>query len=137
MIMIIVRPIRNNDAEVFIKFAFTAGIGMTSMPKNREQLHKKIIDSEMSFSKDIQKPGNEEYLFVLEDLATGSIGGTCGINSKTGFVQPKYFYRIETEQNDSAILSAPQQIPVMNVVSYRDASSEICSLYLLPEFRRE
>lgn len=135
--MIIVRPIKQSDAESFIQLAFTAGIGMTSMPKNREILLEKITASERAFSNDVTQPGAEEYLFVLEDLTTGEIGGTCGINAKTGCGQPKYFYQIEKEQQFSKVLSEPQQIMLMRPVCYRDAPSEICSLYLLPEYRKE
>lgn len=135
--MIIVRPIKGSDAEAFIKLAFTAGVGMTSMPKNRDILLKKIAASERSFSSPVSQPGFEEYLFVLQDLVTSEIGGTCGINAKTGLEQPKYFYQMETKQKESTILSEPQQIPLMSPVCYRNTSSEICSLYLLPEYRRE
>lgn len=135
--MIVIRPITNNDTEAFINFAFTAGIGMTSMPKNREVLQKRVADSEKSFSKEVQETGDEEYLFVMEDLKTRTIGGTCGINAKTGISLPKYFYHVEVKEKYSPHLSMPQQIPQMSPVSYRNAPSEICSLYIMPEFRRE
>lgn len=135
--MIIIRPININDKEAFITFAFTAGLGMTSMPKNQTLLEKKVADAEQAFSKKVLQAGNEEYLFVMQDLTTGEIGGTCGINAKTGTTQPKYFYRIQTEVKESSMHPARQQIPTMSAVCYRDAPSEICSLYLLPEFRRE
>lgn len=134
--MIVVRPICHRDREDFINFSFTAGIGMTSMPKHREILEKKIIESEKAFAKDVQQPGNENYLFVLEDLSTKTIGGTCGINAKTGVDQPKYFFHIENELEHPPLSNIPN-IPVMRGICHREAPSEICSLYLLPEFRKE
>lgn len=126
--MIVVRPISRRDTEDFIKFSFTAGIGMTSMPKHEEMLAKKVIDSEIAFSKDAKQPGKENYLFVLEDLSSKSVGGTSGINAKTGVDQPKYYFTIDRDNKN---------IPLMRPISYRNAPSEICSLYLLPEFRKE
>lgn len=135
--MIVVRPIAKKDTEIFIELAFTANIGMTSLPKNREILEKKVSDSENAFAKNTMSPQNENYLFVLEDLATGMIGGTCGINSKTGIDQTKYFYRIETAPAESSRFPNQPPIPLMKVAKYTEAPSEICSLYLFPEFRRE
>lgn len=135
--MIVVRPICQRDKEEFINFSFNASIGMTSMPKDRGTLEKKLIDSERAFAKNVEQPGNENYLFVLEDLSAKNIGGTCGINAKTGIDQPKYFFSIENDQVYSPALSAMQNIPLMRAVFYREGPSEICSLYLLPEFRKE
>lgn len=134
--MIVVRPICYNDTEDFIKFSFHAGLGMTSMPKDREILKKKVIDSEKAFATEIQQPGNESYLFVLEDLATKDLGGSCGINGKTGEDQPKYFFSIEKDFDDPPPSNRPNN-PLLRGKCYREAPSEICSLYLLPEFRKE
>ncbi|MBA3815767.1 MAG: arginine N-succinyltransferase [Parachlamydiaceae bacterium] len=135
--MIVVRPIDVNDIYAFINLSFTARAGMTSMPKDRGMLEKKIFDSEKAFAKDVQQPGNENYLFVLEDLSNNAIEGICGINAKTGIDQPKYFFKIQNIEHFSPILSTTPNIPLLRVISYENAPSEICSLYLLPEFRKE
>lgn len=132
--MIIIRPISQRDTEDFINFSFTAGVGITSMPKDRSILKQKILDSEKAFSKEVIQPYNENYLFVLEDLSTKIIGGTCGIDAKTGIDQPKYFFQID---NESIPANPSQKLPLLHVVRYKEAPSEICSLYLQPEFRRE
>jgi len=138
--MIVIRPIEQKDAEAFIKIAFTADLGMTSIPKNSERLLQRIVDSERSFAASVQKPGNESYLFVLEDLKTGAIGGTSGITAKTALNNPLYFYRLEIQPKksvDQTIDKSLRDVSIMRVIHYLDAPSEIGSLYLLPEFRRE
>lgn len=135
--MIVIRPITQNDAEAFIDIAYHASIGMTSMPRNRELLQERVNDSERSFAKQILQPEDEKYLFVLEDTNTGAIGGTCGIIAKSKHETPLYFYRLEESTQPSAYPSAiPKTVPLMRVVHYYDSPSEICSLYLTPEFRR-
>lgn len=133
--MIIIRPITKQDTEAFITIAFTAGIGMTSMPKNRELLEKRVSDSEEAFAKAVDRPNGESYLFVLEDSATGTIGGTCGILAKTGQQTPLSFYRIEKEEQQTGIESLTHLVPTLKVVHYQNYWSEICSLYLTPDFR--
>lgn len=133
--MHIIRPITQRDADTFIDIAFHAGIGMTSMPKNREILLQRVAASEAAFRKEVHRPGNENYLFVLEDLKTKTLGGTCGIIAKTGLGTPLFFYRLETLPNETTFISQPKPIPIMRVVHFYDYPTEICSLYLLPDFR--
>lgn len=132
--MHIIRPITKKDTERFVEIAFHAGIGMTSMPKNRPVLMKRVDDAVEAFSKNVNQPGMENYLFVMEDLATGNIGGTCGITAKNG-PNPLFFYRLETIQTTNNIAPAPQSLRIMRPVHYYDYPSEIGSLYLLPDFR--
>lgn len=133
--MIIIRPITLQDTEPFIKIAFDAGIGMTSMPKNREKLIKRIHESDNSFKKTVSAPQDEFYLFVLEDLETGKIGGTCGISAQTARQSPLFFYRVERREKHEDVTHAIKKIPVMRPVQYKNYWSEICSLYLAADFR--
>lgn len=128
--MYVVRSITAKDAEDFVAMAFDASIGMTSMPKNKEVLHQKVESAVDSFRRDIQTPGSELYLFVLENSENGEIIGTCGIAAKTGLSNPIYFYRIETHYKNPSFIPSPQKIPIMRVVQYKDAPTEICSLFL-------
>lgn len=133
--MYIIRPIAQKDAETFVDIAFQAGIGMTSMPKNRDILLQRVAESEAAFAKQVKEPDNESYLFVLEDVKTGKLGGTCGIVAKTGINAPLFFYHLESLANKTSIIPNPSPIPIMRVVHYYDFPTEICSLYLLSDFR--
>lgn len=133
--MHIIRPITENDTERFIEIAFHAGIGMTSIPKNRQMLKQRVMNAIDAFSKSVSAPGNENYLFVLEDLNTNIIGGICGIDAKTGIDQPLSFYRIEETERLNKVTNKTLKISSMRVVHYSKAPSEICSLYLLQDFR--
>lgn len=133
--MIIIRPISKRDAEAFIQLAFEADIGMTSMPKNRKALKKRIDESEKSFVKGISEPKKETYLFVLEDLKTGLIGGTCGIVAKTGVRNSLKFYQIEKKEQHKRADCSRKSIPALHVIHHHPHWSEIGSLYLTPKFR--
>jgi arginine N-succinyltransferase len=132
--MIVIRPIQRKDQAVFAEFSFESLLGMTNLPRNREKLLAKIIRSETSFQEKIEQPGTEEYYFVLEDLTTGRIGGTCGIlaQSTQSFT---HFYRIETMMTHAKHISVPKEIKILKVVPNSPHSSEVCALYLQPTFR--
>lgn len=134
--MIIIRPIDQKDTEAFIQMAYNAGIGMTSMPKNREILEKRIKESIEAFSK---KPNGHSflgtYLFVLEDTDSGEIGGTSGIASQTGRQFPIPFFKLKKLEHHEGIGPLQKIVPTLHVIYHENYWSEVCSLYLKPEFR--
>ncbi len=132
--MIIVRPISQKDLKVFVEFSFEATLGIRNLPKDRDTLQEKIQRSEISFSQDIKQPDVEEYLFVLEDLTTGRLGGTCGIFAKAGY-SGYYCYQIETIQTKPTHFSVTKEMKILKLVTTPKQASEICSLYLQPTFR--
>ncbi len=134
--MMLVRPIKPSDLDALEKFSYAAEIGITNLPKDRSLLHKRIQQSIKSFEKKVSHPGSELYLFILENLKTQEQVGTCGIYATTGGAHPLYFYRQESIQQNSPIEQVPKEINILKAVSYPEGPSEICALYLLPEYRR-
>lgn len=132
--MIIIRPIRRKDQEIFAEFSFEALLGMTNLPRNRDKLLEKIVRSEMSFLENIEESDEGEYYFVLEDLTTGRIGGTCGILAQSTH-SFRYCYRIETLSSNSKHISAPKETKILKAVPNNFQASEVCALYLQPTFR--
>lgn len=135
--MIVIRPIELKDREAFAKCANSASVGITNLPKNPELLDKKMQISINSFKKNVSVPGKENYVFVLENLETGEIGGTCSISAKVGAQEPLNFYKIELMQLHSKHPASPKEMRILTPVKYANGSSEICALYLMPHFRAE
>lgn len=127
----VVRPISLNDTESFIDIALHASLGMTSMPKNRERLVKRIDDSLQAFQQDVQKPENERYIFVIEDTQTKEIGGTSSIVAREKHEHPVCIF------SKQEFITPTKIIPILQKVSYYDTPSEICSLYLLNKFQKQ
>jgi len=135
--MIIIRPIRQSDLEQYEKLAFTASLGITNLPKNKELLNTKINDSIHAFNEKNPKLGKQNYCFVLEDLDTGEIGGTCGVFARTGITNPLIYYKLETLPEPSQTLPVQKKIQILRPVSHKNGPTEICALYIAPEWRRE
>ncbi|MFN4174965.1 MAG: arginine N-succinyltransferase, partial [Parachlamydiaceae bacterium] len=95
--MTFIRPVERKDSDRIIELAFKAQFGITSLPKNREALLDKIEQSIASFSKQVEKPGPERYLFVLEELETGIVMGVSGIKADTSIDHPLTSYHIVNE----------------------------------------
>lgn len=118
----IVRPITSGDLDALLQIATESGPGFTSLMPDRDALSRKIDHSVASFARTVTSPGDEHYLFVLEDSATGEIMGTTGIEASAGLHRPLVHFRCHGQ--------------TLTRCQHYTGCTEICSLYLRPRFRR-
>lgn len=136
--MLVIRPIRSGEGAPLEKLAMEAQLGITSLPKNRGLLEKKIEDSLQAFSKtSLHLPSNEKYLFVLEEIDTGNTAGICAIYSKTGVTEPLYFFRIETLVQESPSIPMPRELKLLIPTIRTNTPTEIGTLFLSKKYRKE
>jgi len=135
--MIIVRPVQKNDHEEILALAKQAGIGMTSLPPDEKVLAQKIARSVHSIQQRIEVKKDEAFLFVLEDTVNKMLVGTCGIVSHVGMKHPFYSYKLSTIVQTSDDVGVYSQQRVLHMVNDYTGASEIGSLFLLPEYRRD
>jgi len=135
--MLVVRPVRKEDLDGLLELAHLASFGLTTLPKDRDLLAKRIRESLRAFDRiDDAEPHSEAYLFVLEDVAERRAVGTSGIVSKVGGFKPFYAYRIETTVHESKTLGITKTIETLHLVSEHDGPSEMASLFLHPDHRK-
>ncbi|NVK42823.1 MAG: arginine N-succinyltransferase [Oceanospirillaceae bacterium] len=132
----IIRPIAHRDLEALYRIAVESGPGFTSLLDDRDILRRKIQHSIDSFARNVERPAGESYLFVLEDSATGAVMGTTGIESSVGLRQPLYHYHHSREVHRSPDLGLSSQVEVLNLCNHYTGCTEICTLYLRPQYRR-
>ncbi|MHB8764641.1 MAG: arginine N-succinyltransferase, partial [Deferrisomatales bacterium] len=130
--MVVVRPVTPDDLESVVALVHRAGHGLTSLPKDAQLMRRRVSEAHRAFGAEIDRPGGEGYLFVLEDLATGRLGGTSGIVSKVGGFEPFYSYRVETHVIQSQALGLRKEIACLHLVAEHSGPCEIGSLYLAP-----
>lgn len=133
--MLVIRPISLDDLDALYEMANRAGYGLTTLPKDRELLHHRIVDSQESFARIGQRPRGEHYLFVLEDTTSQKPVGTTGIVAKVGGFEPFYAYKIETAIAQSDVLHVRKEIKFLKLIADHNGPCEIGSLFLLPEYR--
>lgn len=133
---VIVRPVRIEDLDAIITLASTAKAGLTSLPKDAALLESKIHHSIASFAKMVKTPSQELYLFVMEYLPQHKIIGTAAIFAQVGNQTPFYSFEIEEMIKESPSVNKSKIIRLLHLKSFQPISSEIGTLYLLPEFRR-
>lgn len=133
--MLVIRPIIQEDYPALHQCAVESGHGFTSLPINEEQLRNRIDHSISSFKKEVKTPGAEGYLMVGEDSISGEVTGTTGIEAAVGLDSPFYNYHISKVVHFSRKLNVNNVVKVLTFGSNYTGSTEICTLFLRPEFR--
>lgn len=128
--MIIIRPIRKDDFDSLKCIAIESGVGFTSLPNNDELLHGKINRSVNSFSKEVESPNDELYLFVMEDTETGEVVGTSGIEAAVGLDDAFYSYHHGKVVHSSRELNVHNTVETLTLCNDYTGISEICTLFL-------
>lgn len=132
----IIRPISHKDLDTLFQIALESGPGFTSLMPDKDALARKIAHSVASFERQVTSPGDEHYLFVLEDEQTGDILGTTGIEANAGHTRPLYHFRRNRVTHYSRDLDLRRSVETLTRCNHYNGYSEVCSLYLRPEFRQ-
>lgn len=135
--MMLIRPVAVSDHSEILSLAHEAGIGMTSLPEDADVLKEKIDKAVASFAGDKEVSGNEHFLFALEDTKTKKLVGTTGVVAHVGLKHPFYSYKLSTIVQASDVVGVYSRQRVLHMVNDYTGASEIGSLFLLPEYRRD
>lgn len=134
--MMLFRSARDSDLDAIHHLAEQSGVGMTTLPKNKDLLNKRIEWSCDSYKKNVLKPSNEYYLFVLEDQSNKQIVGTSAIEAKTGYETPFYSYKVSKRTRICHSLNIRSEYQVLSLVNDNQGRTEICTLFLQPQYRK-
>lgn len=130
-----VRPARSGDLPAVLELAKLTGGGFTNLPADAGSLASRIAWSNASFDRAEAAPHNELYLLLLEEVATGRIGGTGMVFSRIGAEWPFYSYKISTLTQTSKELARTLRIQFLSLTSDFDGASEVGGLFLHPDLR--
>ena len=77
--MFIVRPARTSDIPALLELASGVTQGVHTMAKTPAGIERVVELSLLSFASQVDMPGEETYLFVLEDSNDHSLVGSAAI----------------------------------------------------------
>ncbi len=134
--MIIIRPIKATDYHDLHRIAIDSGYGFTSLPVNKDILKKRIDHSEESFRVQASEPGNQGYLFVMEDTQIGQVVGTAGIEAAVGLDNAFYHYHLGKVVHSSRELNIHNTVETLALCNDYTGATEICTLFLQESHRK-
>ncbi len=132
--MLVVRAIREQDLEGLMALARLVGSGMTTLKPDRVKLGQRVEIACASFAEKIA-PTERDYVFVMEDTATGRLVGVSAIKAAVGLDEPFYNYRIGTLVHSSKELKVFSRMDTLYLSNDLTGCAELCSLFLHPDYR--
>ncbi|WP_330924825.1 arginine N-succinyltransferase [Candidatus Sororendozoicomonas aggregata] len=131
--MMIIRPITASDHDALWHIANKTGPGFTSLQPNAEAVKDRL---KLALTSMVDNPPEEAlYLMVMEDTNTHQIVGVCGLKSAVGLSAPWYNYKVSAHVHASRELDVYSEHNTLNLCCDHTGYSELCSLYLDPEYR--
>src|SRR5690606_37399290 len=115
--MMLVRTVQKSDLEGIYNLAIQSGVGITTLPQNKDLLTQRIIKACDSFKKKLTEVGNEYYLFVLEDDETKQLVGISAIDAYTGYETPFYSYKVSLYTRMSLSLKIRNDYQMLHLVN--------------------
>ncbi|MBN3767310.1 arginine/ornithine succinyltransferase subunit alpha [Burkholderia sp. Ac-20365] len=133
--MLFVRPGRLADLDALQQMARNAQPVLHSLPHDRRALEARVALSEDSFRAEVDFPGEEFYLFVLEDSETGKLHGTASIVAAAGYAEPFYVFRNDALIHASRELHVNRKIHALTMSHELTGKSRLAGFYIDPAMR--
>ncbi|MDJ0644208.1 MAG: arginine N-succinyltransferase [Erythrobacter sp.] len=129
------RAARLSDLEHLYEMAKLTGGGFTNLPPDRKALGGKLERAAEAFANTEDELVDEQFVLVLENLATRKVAGTCQLMTKVGQQWPFYSYRLNTLTQYSQELDRTVRAELLSLVTDLEGSSEVGGLFLHPNER--
>ena len=130
-----IRAATPNDLGALYELSKLTGGGFTNLPADKGTLEAKLAKSQAGFDRDGENQDDDLFLFVLENVATKAIRGTCQVFGKVGNDVPFYSYRISTLTQKSEALGRIFRNQTLSLCTDLEGSSEVGGLFLHPQER--
>ncbi|MFN5085569.1 MAG: arginine N-succinyltransferase [Novosphingobium sp.] len=128
----VIRAANADDLQHLYEMAKRTGGGFTNLPPDRKALTAKLERGAQAFARTEDTLGDDLFVFVLENTATGEVRGTCQVFSAVGLKWPFYSYRIGALTQHSEELGRTFRADILNLSTDLEGASEVGGLFLHP-----
>ncbi|HEV2043288.1 MAG TPA: arginine N-succinyltransferase, partial [Sphingomicrobium sp.] len=130
-----IRAATPDDLGALYELSKLTGGGFTNLPADKGTLEAKLAKSQAGFEREGENQDDDLYLFVLENVETKAIRGTCQIFGKVGNDVPFFSYRLSTLTQKSEALGRIFRNQTLSLCTDLEGSSEVGGLFLHPHER--
>ncbi|MEO5495035.1 MAG: arginine N-succinyltransferase [Sphingomonas sp.] len=127
-----IRAANDGDLDHLYEMAKLTGGGFTNLPADRRALKKRLGVSGAAFARETEEIGDDVFVLMLENVATGDVRGTCQMFSRIGAEHPFYSYHIGTLSQQSKELGRTFRAEMLSLTTDLEGSSEVGGLFLHP-----
>ena len=134
---LLIRVATLDDLDQLLELSRLVGSGMTSMPSDRQSWIDKLERSIADFERPDPSGNGDIYFMVMEDLNQNLIVGSGAVYAGIGLEKPFYSYKLATISASSEKLGLTVHTRTLSLVNDFVGATEIGSLFLRPEYRRD
>lgn len=127
--MTLVRPVVPGDVPALESLAAAATLGVHTLPKSRARFEQAVERSQASFAAQVDFPGDEVYVFVLESLRDHSIIGTAAISATAGSNGTFFAFRNDVIQQVSRDLNIAHSVHALTLCSDLTGYTQLSSFF--------
>ena len=128
--MLIVRPAASTDVAALVELAAGATSGVHTLSKTPGAVQRAIEQSMQSFASQCDFPGEESYLFVLEDGADQSLIGSAAMMATAGSRGTFFSFRNDVIAQVSRDLQISHSVHALTLCADLTSYSQLCSFFV-------
>ncbi len=132
---VLIRPVHENDLKSIVEIAMEVGFGFTSLPNNPDIIAKRVLHSVASFKQAKNDLDSRVFFFVMEDLDSKEVVGTCAIDVPAGESPPFYNYKLTNLTQKSDSLHIHKQHKILELVNDYQNTTEFGTFFIKKSFR--
>jgi len=133
--MLIVRPAQTRDTPSLLKLASGLTQGVHTMAKSRAGIERAVEQSVRSFASQIDMPGEESYLFVLENTDDQSLVGSAAIAAMAGSNGTFFSFRNDVIQQVSRDLNISHSVHALTLCADLTSYSQLLSFFVQRDYQ--
>jgi len=132
---VFIRPVQRNDLDDLCLLAKNSGVGVTSLPDNKQKMQAKLEHSLASFDKSLPE-AERLYLFALVNEENDDLAGICALETSIGHEDVWYNYHVGKSVHSSREIDVHKITQTLYLSNDLTGCSEIATLFLMPEYRK-
>lgn len=130
-----IRPVNPDDIDALCTMARNSGVGVTTLPDNRQKMQAKLDKAVASFREELPEK-DRLYLFAMIDPTSEELVGICALEASIGHDDIWYNYHVGRTVHSSRDIGVHKITRTLYLSNDLTGSSEICTLFLMPDYRK-
>lgn len=130
-----IRPVNPDDIDALCTMAKHSGVGVTTLPDNRQKMQAKLDKAVASFREELPEK-DRLYLFAMIDPESAKPAGICALEASIGHDDIWYNYHVGRTVHSSRDIGVHKITRTLYLSNDLTGSSEICTLFLMPDYRK-
>lgn len=131
-----IRPVQRHDLDALTLLAKNSGVGVTSLPDNKQKMQSKLEQALMSFEQSNPKE-DRLYLFALVNEDNDEVAGICALEASIGHEDVWYNFHVGKSVHASRDIGVHKVTQTLYLSNDLTGSSEIATLFLMPDYRKD